>query len=310
MRKQFRLFLFELIIFLLLLAHAQSILSQSDQLIIEITDDSYEPVNEVYEQETFIVSVYVIEEGGMPSYLTDVIIQFGENSYQIPSGEENPEILIDAPKVSKDSDYYIQASKVGYNSNSTILTVLDKIQLVISPDTYTVEALKQFSVLVTDNDGKPISGVTVGVESFTGQGSIGTTNENGRVWLVPPEDRDEINIIAQKQGYEDAIPVTLGVNTNPSFIDTFIQNQYFPVLIAFLLLGAAILFVNFRHRKSNPLFKGKDSRKENILNPRKSKTNVKSESRSIDPGPRIEEIRITRNKDNKNVVSLAQKQGI
>ena len=186
--------------------------SQSDQLIIEITSDSYEPIEEIYEQETFIVSVFVLGEGGIPSYQTDVIIQFDKNSYQIPFDSEDPEIIINAPEVTKNTDYVIQASKNGYNSSSTILTVLDKIQLVIIADSYTVEAGKQFSILVTDKDGQQISDVTVGIESVSGQGSIATTNENGRVWLTAPQDRNEINIIAQKQGYKDSIPVTLGVN--------------------------------------------------------------------------------------------------
>ena len=310
MRKQYKLFLFVLILFVSLIGFIQTGQCQSDQLIIEITNDSYEPIDEIYEQESFIVSAYVIEESGQPIYQTDVNIQFDGSNYQIPSGLENPEVIIDVPEVSADTSYYIQASKIGYNSNSTILTVLNKIQLVIVPDSYTVEASKQFSVLVTDNEGRQISGVTVAVESFTGQGSIGTTNENGRVWLVPPENRNEINIIAQKQGYKDAIPITLGVNKNPGFIDSLIQNQYFPVLMAFFLLGAAILYVNFRQRRSNPLFQHRDSKKTNNVNTRKSKMDVKSGFGNINPGPKVEEIRITRNKDDKNIVSFGQQQKI
>lgn len=305
MRKRFSLLL---IIFFLFFVPNQTCQSESDQLVIEITNDSYEPIDEIYEQETFIVSVYILEEGGIPSYQTDVTIQFDENNYQIPSEGEDPEISIVAPEVTKDNDYVINASKNGYYSDSAILTVLDKIQLVIIPDSYTVEASKQFSVLVTDVYGQSISGVTVGIESYTGEGSIGTTNENGRVWLIAPKDRNEINIIAQKQDHNNAIPITLGVNTNPGFIDTLLQNQYFPILIAFFLLGAAILYVNYRQRKSHPLFQKMYSKKEDISNSRKNKTDVKLNPHDLDPGPKIEEIRITRNKDDKNVVSLAEQQ--
>jgi hypothetical protein len=308
MRKRFKLFSLLLIIFFLFFVPIQTCQSESGQLVIEITNDSYEPIEEIHEQETFIVSVYVLEEGGIPSYQTDVTIQFNENNYQIPSDGEDPEISIVAPEVTKDNDYVINASKTGYYSDSAILTVLDKIQLVIIPDSYTIEASKQFSVLVTDLNSQPISGVTVGIESYTGKGSMGTTNENGRVWLIAPKDRNEINIIAQKQDYNNAIPITLGVNTNPGFIDTLIQNQYFPILIAFFLLGAAILYVNYRQRKSHPLFQKMYSKKEDISNSRKNKTDVKLNPNNLDPGPKIEEIRITRNKDDKNVVSLAKQQ--
>ncbi|MBN2603820.1 MAG: carboxypeptidase regulatory-like domain-containing protein [Candidatus Thermoplasmatota archaeon] len=310
MRKRFKLFILLPIIFFLLICFTQTGQSQSDQLVIEITNDSYEPIEELYEQENFIVSVYVLEEGGIPSYLTGVTIQFDENNYQIPYGAEDPEVIIIAPEVTQDTDYIIQASKNDYNSDSTILTVLDKIQLVIIADSYTVEAGKQFSVLVTDKSGQEISDVTVGIVSVAGQGSIGTTNENGRVWLTAPQDRNEINIIAQKQGYKDAIPITLGVNKNPGFIDTLIQNQYFPLLLAFFFLGAAILYVNYRHRRSHPLFQKMDSKKDDIFNTRKNKTDEKLNSSDFDPGPKIEEIRITRNKDDKNIVSLSQQKEI
>ena len=51
-----------------------------------------------------------------------------------------------------DTEYIVNASKEGYVSNETVLTVLNKDlpRLVITPEKYTVDVNERFSVIITD----------------------------------------------------------------------------------------------------------------------------------------------------------------
>jgi len=297
--------------------------AQEDGLTLDVTNESYEQIGEIEEGEHFLVSAYILDEYNQPIYQIGVVIEFNEKIYQITIEDENFEIAIEAPQVYEDTMFTVKASKTGLMSNNVTITVLNKPQLIITPDAYTVEANKQFSVVITDENGKSVAGVTVGIQSCTGKDNVDVTNENGRAWLIAPEGHNEIILIAQKEGCIDGKPILLGVNTNPSFIELIVENPYAPIFIAVVLLILAILFVNFKQKKDNvkiseEIFKEKPLRKyttnrKNVLMPpskviRKTVNQLKSkEDVQIEPkkGPKIEEIRINRSNKDKKIVSIS-----
>ena len=299
------------------------VIAQEQRLILDVTNESYEHISDIEEGEYFLVSAYILDEDNQPIYQTGVEIEFNRKTYQITIEDENFEITIEATQVPEDTTFTVKASKTGFKSDNVNVTVLNKPQLIITPDSYTVEANKQFSVVVTDENGKFVGGATVGIQSCTGEDYVDITNDNGRAWLIVPEGHNEISLIAQKDGYIDGIPILLGVNINPSFIELIFENQYAPIFIAVVLLILAILFVNFKQKKDNvkiseEIFKEKPLRKyttnrKNVLMPpskviRKTVNQLKSkEDVQIEPkkGPKIEEIRINRSNKDKKIVSIS-----
>jgi len=297
-------------------------IAQEGGLVLDVTNKSYEQIDDIEEGEYFLVSTYVLNKSGLPTYQAGVEIEFNGKIYQITIEEENLEITIEAPQVSEDTMFTVKASKIGFISDNATINVLNKPQLTITPDSYTVEANKQFSVIITDENGKSVSGVTVGIQSFTGEDYIDITNDNGRVWLITPEGHNEIILIAQKEGYIDGKPVLIGVNTNPGFIELIVENPYAPILFAAALLILSVLFVNFRQKKAiektqDGFLKEQSSKKytkniKNSLTPshkviKKPVNHHKSkEDFRIEPkrGPKIEEIRINRSNKDRKIVSI------
>jgi len=298
--------------------------AQEEGLILDVTNESYEQIGEIEEGKYFLVSAYILDEDNQPIYQTGVEIEFNGKTYQITIEDENFEITIEATQVPEDTMFTVKASKTGFMSDNVNITVLNKPQLIITPDSYTVEEKKQFSVVVTDENGKSVAGVIVGIQSCTGEDYIDITNDNGRAWLITPEGHNEIILIAQKEGYIDGKPILLGVNTNPGFIELIVENPYAPIFIAIVLLILAILFVNFRQKraiakipeeifKEQPSKKYTTSRKNGLMPPHKvirkpvnhhkSKGNVRIEPKR---GPKIEEIRINRASKDKKIVSISR----
>ena len=298
--------------------------AQEEGLILSVINESYEQIGEIEEGKYFLVGTYILNESGLPTYQVGVEIEFNGKIYQITIEDENFEITIEAPQVSEDTMFTVKASKTGFMSDNVTITVLNKPKLIITPDTYTVEANKQFSVVVTDENGKSVAGATVGIQSCTGEDYIKITNDNGRAWLITPEGHNEIILIAQKEGYIDGKPIILGVNTNPGFIELIVENPYAPIFIAVALLILAILFVNFRQKKSiekiqGGFFKEQPSkqyttnRKNGLVPPHKlirkpischkSKEDVRIEPKR---GSKVEEIRINRSNKDKKIVSISR----
>jgi len=296
--------------------------AQENGLILDITNESYEQIGEIKEGEYFLVSAYILNGDNQPIYQTGVEIEFNSKTYQISTEDENFEIIIETPQVSEVTMFTVKASKTGFISDNVTITILNKPQLTITPDSYTVEANKQFSVVVTDENGESVEGATVGIQSCTGEDYVDITNDNGRAWLIVPEGHNEISLIAQKEGFIDGKPILLGVNTNPSFIELIFENQYAPIFIAAVLLISAILFVNFRQKKHIEIiqegsFKEHQSKKytknkkngltsphkiiKKPVNQNKSKEDVRAEPKQ---GYKIEEIRINRSGKDKKIVSI------
>ena len=311
------------LIFVLFIIMSTHVTAQEKQLIIDV-------VSEVYEESDFTVSVYTINENVSPVYHIDVIIKFNDELYNITA--ENPEITITAPEISENTYFTIVASKNGYESAFTNISVLkkehqDTQQLIITllDDDFIIDAGKQFSVLVTNKTGYPISDVIVGIQSYTGEESVGKTDVNGRTRLVAPEDRSEIILIAQKEGYIEGTE-KIWVHANPSLIDTIIQNPYTPITIAVLVLVFAILFVNLRqkrtkYQKENSIEFSKQNSNDYIRNEKNAIVKPRNDTGKIsykqiteedqekpNQEAKVEEIRISRPKKTKNIVSVGDEE--
>jgi hypothetical protein len=296
--------------------------SNKGELIIDITNESYQQINEIYEGEKFLISTYLINSSGIPVYQVGVDIEFNNEIYHISLNSTNPEIILEAPQVSEDKIFSIRAVKSMEIYNTTLFTVLNYPQLVVLPDDYTIEANKQFSILVKDEMGNPIEGVTVGIQSFTGKEYIAITNDNGRAWLLAPDGHREISLIAQKEGFMYSKPVILGVNTNPGFFEIIVNNPFTPIFIAIVILVFSIFFVSLRQKKhiekKSLEIRKKEFSKENeyhqldndhssFYNPIKSlKQNELNDNPSIKQKQesKIEEIRINRPSIDKKILSV------
>jgi hypothetical protein len=287
-----------LIVFTIFVPH--SAMAQGDELIIDVIDN-------IYEYEEFIVSVYTLDEEGIPYYQIDVYIGFDGKIYNIT--DESAEITLQAPEVSEDKPHTINATKTGFVSNTTTILVKNKQQLKVIPDEFTVEANTQFSVMITDETETPISGATVGIQGYTGEGSVATTNNNGRAWLKAPEEHSEIIVRAEKEGYY-AGTETIGVRIAPGLLELLLQSEYTPIGIAVILLIVAIMFVRMRQKKAL-IREARETEKQQpvkqhtvhgaIVSPPPNKETVQIEPRR---GPKVEEIRISRPRKDKEVVPV------
>jgi len=243
------LMLFILLFFIINVTYL--VTAQEEQLYID-TD-----VNEIEEGKEFLVYVYILNETGFPVYQTDVEISFNDQQYQITDSGEYPGVPIQAPPVDEDTEFTITAEKEGYNSTTHEITVLNKLpRLVVTPDEFTIDAGKSFSVLITDSEsGDEVEGASVYIENVYDAGI--TTKSNGRVSLVAPDDYESIRIIAQKEGYQDGYE-SVWINIEPSIWSELQENPNTFIAIAAILLISVIIYVTLRQRK------GIDSRAKEI----------------------------------------------
>lgn len=188
-------------------------------------------------------------------------------------------------------------------------------ELIVVSDESIVEANKKFSVVVKDEDQNTIEGATVYIQNVYGDSS--TTNKDGRAWLDAPGDRNEITIIAQKDGYTDGY-TTVMIDIPLSFWE-LIQNPDNLIFVAIALLILAIVFVNLRrrrsaHRRTDEISEDQVSNKYSphgtvISKPSKEVTKTsgvtgESLNLKIKTEPKVEEIRISRPRKDKDVVSV------
>lgn len=297
-------------IFLLLtitLSH-QNINAQ--RLIIQVEE-------EVIEGQTFKVSVLDEDAiGNTTPWLVNVTILFYGIEYQITEEDEDGEKNIRAPEVSKDIYYQISASKDGYESNKTYILVKNKPQLIVTPQDLIIEADKKFWVKITEDteNGKVVSGVKVWIQSDPNDQEE-YTGEDGIVYLNSPTDRDSITLRATKEGYEDGSK-SIKVEIPPNLLEILLNNPYFPIIIAIILLISVIIFVNIRQRKNiydraHEISKDKTIKKyDNNLEEDTSKSYETYNSQKpvkVKSGQdaKVEEIRIIRPKKEKEVVPVS-----
>ena len=306
------------LILLFILLFSNITLAQGKQLDIVITNLSNEEINEIYEGESFKVSVLDPESEEPTPFLTDVDIEFNGKLYRI---NETRELILQAPDVDQDSSLIITASKEGYNSTNETITILDNesqdepLKLIVTPEAYTIEAGKQFSILVKDENGNTISGAMVAIQSF---GDTRITDDDGRAWLTAPEDKESITIIAEKDGYvKDTISIK--VNIEPPWWIAFINSPYFPIAIAIVFLVLAIVFVSHRQKKSIYSRSKEISNDKTIKKYESDKKIASSQSDELeekqyyskdtvrvqpDEDSKVEEIRISRPRKEKEIVPV------
>ena len=282
---------------------------------------------EVYEGDQINISACSLDEYEIYTCHDDVQITFNkiftDGPYEIVTGEE--QLTLIAPEITEDVDVTITATKTGYLSGTTIITIKNKVedqiehQLFIDPDSFTIDAGKRFSVIVVDENDNPVSEVLIGIESPSNEKD--TTDDAGRGFLKAPEewDSDEFSIYAQKDGYTDG-KIEIALNFEKSWLEELLENSLFPVFIGGFVLFLAIIFVYFRQKRSinkraKQISKDKLIRKYEV-DP-KNDNNSKEEilySSSIKEGVRVapksdskvEEIRISRPKKDKDIVSVSE----
>lgn len=198
----------------------------------------------------FSVSVYDPTIHNMTPYLVDVTIEFNGEYYEITEDTPGGELTLTAPLVTSKKQYLIAAFKEGYEPTNTTLTVdpSPSNQLVITVGSYEVDAKKPFSVLVTDEDAEPIANATVWIQGETSQETRDVTNSEGFAILRAP-NKQELVIVAQKNGYLDATK-NIWVKTNPSFIDSLLSNPLLPVILAVVVLGIVIVYVQVSKQRN------------------------------------------------------------
>ena len=276
---------------------------------------------EIYEEKNFSVSVLDpelidVEEIDSP-YLSDVQIEFNEKNYYI---DENLEVTIKAPEVTQNQIFTIKAVKEGYTTaykNITIHNVQNN-KLEIIHDDYIVDAGKKFSVQILDEDGYLVSGAEVYIQNSVEPSSI--SNDKGIATLTAPDDKEYLTIIANKQGYDYASQ-NFYVNIQPPWWESTIKNQYFPIFIGVILLISAIIFVNFRQKRSI-YSRSKEISDQNTLKKYDLNAEVKiTTNKNIEPqetqyysrdivrsqkgeDSKIEEIRITRPCKEKEIIPV------
>ncbi len=204
----------------------------------------------VLSNEYFSISVFDPTINNVTPYLTDVFIDFNENTYNITSENDNGEITIEAPSVLMNTSYTLTAYKEGYDASKTTLIVIaskpePSYKLCITPETSSIQAYEPFIIFITNSSRVPVENVTVNIqESAPGQSFL--TNRDGQVTLTAP-NQDKITIIAKKQGYIQA-EMSLTVITQPDVIDTLLQLPNFPIAIAVVILITVIIYVSQKNR--------------------------------------------------------------
>jgi len=311
---------FKILIFIALFIFLNTNIAISEKLDISITDLSGKEINEIHEKQHFKVSVLDSDQPGTP-YVLNVTIIFNELPYVIV--DESAEVTLQAPQVDSDRIYQIYAVKEGYESSNKTILVLNNITknlVIITEDV--VDAGRVFSVYVKNENGDPVPNVLVGIENNWEERD--ETDSDGRAWLTAPDDQEEITILAQKDKYTQ-VKHKIRVNIEEHWLTTFLNSPTFPIIIALFILIIVIIYVNQRQKKSifektskfneKKLIKRKNideniittsENKEEIINYRSGpKDLVRAQTKS---DSKIEEIRITRPKKEKEIVPVKTKE--
>ncbi len=301
-----------ILFFFLMNSFILTVSAEESEIFLYITDDEGIEISEIYEGEEFIVSLFD-QDNTYNNLIVNATIEFNNKEYKITI-ENNREVILQAPSVESDKDFTIKAKKENLTIESKI--TVNNLNLQIEPKNHVVEANRKFSVTVTDGE-QSVEGVTVYIESFFGSEGY-KTNDNGVAILKAPSDRDEIRIIATYGEYAQQ-EITLAVNIEPAFFEEY--GEYIPIAFAAVILVAVVIFVNFRQKKA--VF----ARAQEITNQKKieryglndkyeskienNKKDVFKESSLNDqlrvsskPDSKVEEIRISRGKREKEIVPL------
>ena len=275
---------------------------------------------EVNENDYFKVSAYYITESEEIKFLIDVNITFDGQTYMITEENDNYEVKIKAPSVDTDEPFVIYATKQGYKTNYTQITIKNiKPLLKIIPQDYIIPADDYFYVTVYENnkDGNTVEGANVYISSYGDKMEI--TEIDGKAYFYAPTDREEITIIANKLGYTNGNE-TIKIKPQQNIISQIIHNKFFLVFISAIVLFFAILFVHFKQKK-NIYIHAKEISNQKIIEKYSSELDDsynknKLESNSFIGPPvrvnqgkdsKVEEIRISRPNKEKEIVDIKTK---
>jgi hypothetical protein len=320
-----RLILISILLIVLLISNiliiSPTVSAEENQLAILIANLDAEEINSITESEQFKIFVYDPEPAGDIQFLINVNISFNNQQYEI---DDTGELTLQAPEVDENTIYTIMASKNGYSTNESNITIInieeDAVKLKIIPDKRVVESGEHFSLIVTDENDNKISGAEVAIQGYGGSSDVVYTDDDGVAFLVAPEDRTRIVIIAQKEGYTGD-KVNLSVNPKSDLmvlLEEILTSPYFLIFVAFIVLLLVIVHVNLRQRKSiynrareitEKKAIDKFSPKENTPSEDKeisSYQTVSDEAVRVQPNQdaKVEEIRISRPRKEKEVVSV------
>ena len=279
-------------------------------------------IQEINENELFKISVLDPEdtESDTP-YLIDVEIEFNNEYYFITDEDQNREISIRAPLVEENTTIKIKARKTGYNSDEKEILIknVDQINLhtlTITPQDYIIEGEEQFFVKITDENGNTVDNVKVYIQSTNQEPSY---TKNGVAYLTAPKNRESIKIYAIKDGYNRG-SIDIKIKLDKGLFQQIISNKYFPIFIAVVILITVILYVDFKQKKSiftrarqitseNTIQKylGKNHTEEKSEKMTKSSTLNEGFRFDNKPDSKVEEIRISRPKKDKELSPINTK---
>jgi hypothetical protein len=265
--------------------------------------------------QNFTVSVYDSTIVNETPYLTDVIIEFENTTYQITDRLPNRELELTAPLVYVPTSFTITASKQTYNSTNKTITVQPSSDstphLVITLLSEQLNAGEIFTLKITDEFNNPIANATVSIQHQQNKQTDGVTNESGIIRLRAP-NQSKITIIAQKEHYlEDT--TTFWVQTKQDTTTAFLSHPYVPIGIAVSILIFTIVFVTLKNRThrvnyhllpKNTKNRIHHQQEKKIHVMKKEKNFQKSSTTTIqyqvDHSPKVEEITITQLRSENN----------
>jgi len=295
-------------------------ISQEGDLNINITNLNDVPINQIEEGEYFKVSVY--DPLSETIYLSDVDIIFNDVEYNIDSNSDNNEIEIKAPNVDYTEEYIIYALREGYKPAETGITIIDveKPNLFIFHEEYIVNEGKLFLVTITkdEKNGEPVEGVRVYIQNSP-QIQSDTTDKYGNAKLTSPNNIVKFTLIASKTGYNDGTAI-FDVNIEKSWWENIINDPYFFVYIAIIILIISVVFVNIRQKRS--IFKrAKQISNDKAIEKYSEKSDLSYNKQSMNVqhfsnepvrnkstnDAKVEEIRITRSNKEKEIIPVNSK---
>lgn len=273
--------------------------------------------------QNFTISVYDPTIINDSPYLIDVNVTFEQMNYMITKKSPNRELELTAPDVYVPTAYTIFASKSGYNDTNKTIIILPvgtgSPHIVITVISETIIADTLFTLKVTDEFNNPIENATVSIQNQQSKETDGLTNETGHITLRAP-NQQEINILAQKEGYEED-EVNLWVRTTTDTTTALLSHPVTPIIIAIGILICTIIFVNIKNRRkiSKPKLSLNNTKKKNYFTD--SKPNIKKplktaetkkETYELKPSTqiqssKIEEIHITKPHVQKAVLQVNSK---
>jgi len=183
------------------------------------------------EDEPFTITVRNSSSTG--EIITDALITF--------AGQTNTEQTLTAPSVRNDIYYTITVSKIGHKETSTNILILNvpKLEIYIDELTfiYVPNSENTFTIIIADDEGKPIVGATVLFNNKTY-----TSGVSGVVTLEIPSEAGNYTIEAIKDGFETSTALSISSSVKQS-------TPGFEILSLIVALGVCFILIRKRKRK-------------------------------------------------------------